>query len=60
VHVKATASFEAAVKKVDDSACRKWEVDGCETIAPRSMPSCPSYVPRCKDHECQMVDRRTP
>jgi hypothetical protein len=60
VHKRATRSFEAAVKMVDDGACKRWDDEGCATIAPRSVPSCPSYVPRCKDHACEMVDRRSP
>jgi ethanolamine utilization microcompartment shell protein EutL len=60
VHARVTRSFEVAVKKVDDGTCKRWDDDGCATIAPRSMPSCPSYVPRCKNHACEMVDRRAP
>ncbi len=59
VNRSAAPSFEAAVKKVEDGACKRWDDDGCTTIAPRSMPSCPSYVPRCRDHACQMTDRRS-
>jgi hypothetical protein len=58
VNRSAASSFEAAVKKVDDGACKRWDDDGCATIAPRSLPSCPFYAPRCKDHACEMVDAR--
>jgi hypothetical protein len=56
----AASSFAARVGKVDGDECRRWTDGNCDVITPRSMPSCPRYVPRCQDHRCAMADARTP
>ena len=56
----AASSFAARVAKVDTGDCRRWTEGNCDVIAPRSMPSCPLYAARCMDHQCSMVDARTP
>jgi hypothetical protein len=56
----AASTFAATVGKVDGDACKRWTDANCDVIAPRPMPSCPRELSRCKNHQCAMVDARTP